>query len=195
MLDDAAIEIALDAIAAQGQYLRLHDAYPGTTFDNELTSPYTVGLAIAWDAASGRTATQDGTAGPFTVDGDVAWYTLSTGEDSGSQLAKWPADGDPQEFTVDPATDVFTKIGHGWSNNQKVVFYGTSVPGALTAGVVYFVRDATTDTFKVESSIGGGAIDITSRPSDDGALVSPITIYSGGTRPFSVTGLVLAINA
>lgn len=193
MINDGGVHVALDALAADITHLALHDDYPGTTFANEKTdgSPATTREAVSWSSATGRTATQSGTA-TFDVTGTVSWITGATALTAGDQRAVWPADAAPFEFDVDPSTDVFEAIAHGFSDDQPVVFYGTSVPGALTAGVIYFMRDTVTDTFKVAATVGGAAIDITSRPSTAGAIASPITVYTGGQREFSVSGLVLA---
>jgi hypothetical protein len=194
MLNDGAIGVMLDALAADVTHLAVHDDYPGTAFDNEKTdgSPATTRESAAWDAwSSGRTVTQDGTA-TFDVTGAVRWITGASALSGGNQRSVWPCDGAPREYTVDPSTDVFEVIAHGFTDEDTIVFYGTSVPGGVTIGQIYFVRDATTDTFKIEASVGGGAVDIDARPSTPGALVSPITEYTGGQRPFAVSGLILS---
>ena len=70
----------------------------------------------------------------------------------------WPV---ARACTMDISTDYVTLAGHGYTNGEKVVFrtIGT-LPTGLTAGTTYYVRDKTTDTFKVEASVGGGAIDL-----------------------------------
>lgn len=65
------------------------------------------------------------------------------------------------------ATDVITSTAHGYSDTQKVVLLSLSGGDGLTSqsasaiGVIYYVRDATTDTFKLASTSGGSAIDFT----------------------------------
>lgn len=75
-------------------------------------------------------------------------------------------------FTADPATDVITSTGHGLTNGQaiKVASDGT-LPAPLAAATPYFVRDKTTDTFKVAATIGGAAIDITTAGSGTHTIV------------------------
>lgn len=69
-------------------------------------------------------------------------------------------------FTLDDATaDTIELPGHGYSDTNRVLleqFAGVSLPGGLTKDVVYFVRDATTDDFKLAATSGGAAIAITS---------------------------------
>lgn len=68
--------------------------------------------------------------------------------------------------TVVASTDVFTSpLRHGYANDAPITFAATGVnplPGGVTAGVTYYVRDATDYTYKIASTIGGGAVPITS---------------------------------
>lgn len=59
-------------------------------------------------------------------------------------------------------TDVFTKAGHGFTNDDKVVYYnggGTSVTG-LTSGTTYFVVGVSGNDFQLSASAGGAAINM-----------------------------------
>lgn len=70
---------------------------------------------------------------------------------------------DGKTFTANATTDVITVTGHGYANEDTVRLYtytGT-LPTGLSAGTTYYVRDVTTDTFKLETSIGGGAVNFT----------------------------------
>jgi hypothetical protein len=101
-----------------------------------------------------------------------------------------PNGGTEKEFFVDPATDLITCYAHGYANGDKVTFYGDTPPAPLVEGTVYYVRDATTDTFKVETAPAAGAVNITAVPGA-GCVVSKIieevfaaqgtlTVTSGG---------------
>lgn len=80
-------------------------------------------------------------------------------------------------FTASASTDKFTVSGgHGMTaggfeetNHVKVVFnapYGETLPGGITAGQVYYIKDvADSTTFTVSDTSGGDTLDIT----DDGA--------------------------
>ena len=63
---------------------------------------------------------------------------------------------------VNTSTDVITKSDHGWSNGQAIKYW--SIGGAVITGLsdqtVYYVIDATTNTFKVSASSGGGSISL-----------------------------------
>jgi hypothetical protein len=59
--------------------------------------------------------------------------------------------------------DVVTSAGHGLSDtNVLILTTSNTLPAGLSTGTPYFVRDATTDTFKLALTSGGAAIDITS---------------------------------
>lgn len=66
-------------------------------------------------------------------------------------------------FTADAGTDVITSAGHGLSNGDAVVFSnsGGGLPAGLSANTFYYVINASTDTFKVSTTLGGSAVDIT----------------------------------
>ena len=66
------------------------------------------------------------------------------------------------DFCALAATDVFTSVGHAFSDTISVVLTGNSLPGGFTAGTKYFVRDVSGNTFKLAATSGGTAIDVTS---------------------------------
>jgi hypothetical protein len=60
-------------------------------------------------------------------------------------------------------TDVITSNSHGLKNGDPLVLTTSgSLPGGLSTGTVYYVRDATTNTFKLSVTKDGPEIDITS---------------------------------
>lgn len=65
--------------------------------------------------------------------------------------------------TVDTGTEVLTCNGHGLSNDDVVTFFApTTLMAGLTMGNTYYVVNKDTNTFQVSTSVGGGAVDITS---------------------------------
>ncbi len=66
--------------------------------------------------------------------------------------------------TVDPTTDIFTSTAHGFTDGTQVVLRTSNGanPGGLNETTAYFIRDSTTNTFKLTTSPGGTAIDVTS---------------------------------
>lgn len=65
--------------------------------------------------------------------------------------------------TADAGTDLLTANSHGLDAGDQIFF--TNVGGALPAGLSvntpYYLRTVTTNTFKVATSLGGEAVDIT----------------------------------
>lgn len=162
----------LDALVFDA--VSLHTAYPGTTGSSEVTggAPAYARKTPTVGAASGAVRSLSA-AVVFDVPAcNVAWIGFWIG---GVFKAASPNSGSPKEFYVDPTLNTFYVSAHGYTDTQTIVFYGDTMPGGLTAGTVYYVRDATTDTFKVAATSGGVAIDITSAGST-GTMVSPISV-------------------
>lgn len=67
----------------------------------------------------------------------------------------------PVPFTVDPATDVCTAVGHPFTNGMRVRIASTGQPpGGLSTAVDWYVVGATANTFQLSATVGGGAQDI-----------------------------------
>lgn len=63
--------------------------------------------------------------------------------------------------SVDASTDVFSMTAHGFATNDRIVFTKRDAGAGWSLGTVYFVRDVTTDTFKISTTAGGAAVNIT----------------------------------
>jgi len=83
---------------------------------------------------------------------------------AGSFLGMEANGGSENEFSVDVTADTVKVPAHGYAANQKIVFYGDTVPAGLVEGTVYFAVTITTDTFQVSATSGGAAINITGEP-------------------------------
>lgn len=107
--------------------------------------------------------------------GDVQGWAIY---DSAGTNRKWYGLFSPQSGTASASTDFVTIATHGFSDGDKVVFQSGYTPAGLTANTTYFVRDKTTNTFKVATTSGGTAIDITT----DSALcvVGKVATVVGG---------------
>ncbi len=68
---------------------------------------------------------------------------------------------DNPTISANASTDVITSNAHGLVDTQIIRFAGSDLPAGLSASTNYYVRDKTTNTFKVAASSGGTAIDIT----------------------------------
>lgn len=155
-----------------------HTAFPGSTGANEVTggSPAYARKAVTLAAAAGGSR---GTSASVTFDVPactVGWLGFWK---AGLFVACAPNGGaTPKNFMSIASTDIVYSAGHGWSDTQKIVFYQGTPPAGLTEGTTYFVRDSTTDSFKVAATSGGVAIDLTAAPSF-GCVVAAIseTVY------------------
>ncbi len=65
-------------------------------------------------------------------------------------------------FTADYSTGLLTAAGHGFANGTRVIFEGGTAPAPLVSNSYYFVRDATSNTFRLSATSGGAAIPLTS---------------------------------
>ena len=68
---------------------------------------------------------------------------------------------DNPSFTADASTEFITSNAHGLVNTQIIRLTGSDLPAGLSASTNYYVREKTTNTFKLETSVGNGAINIT----------------------------------
>lgn len=171
----------------------LHTDFPGNTGVNEVTggAPAYAKKAITINAASGKQR-QLNAAVTFDVPAcTVKWVGFYN---AGTYLACAPNGGaTPKNFMAIPSTDLIQCASHGYSDTNKIVFFNGTAPGGLTEGTTYFVRDATTDTFKVAATSGGAAINLTSA-SSFGCIVCAITedIYAvQGTHQLATASIAI----
>lgn len=98
-------------------------------------------------------------------------------------------------FTADASTDVITSSTHGLSDGNQIALAtgpGGTLPAGLNGTTTYFVRDSTTNTFKVALTNGGTAVNITSAGSGTFWWV-PATALLTADRQFDVAvAMVLA---
>lgn len=152
-------------------YISLHSADPGLTGANELTggSPAYARKQNTFPAFSGGTQDND-TAILFDVPaGNVVgwgvWDSLTTGT---CFQTGWfsTVSGLALVRTADATANDVQSVAHGLVADDRVIFEvteGLSVPAGLTAGTIYYViaTGLTTDAFRVATSSGGAAVDIT----------------------------------
>jgi hypothetical protein len=62
--------------------------------------------------------------------------------------------------TMDITTDAVSQTSHGMANGTPVKFAGT-LPTGLVAGTQYFIREASTNSYRLCATPGGTAIDLT----------------------------------
>lgn len=98
-----------------------------------------------------------------------------------------------QAFTSAASTDLLTANAHGYADGDQVILSGLTASGPLAADTVYYVRNSSTNTFKLAAMLGGAAIDIAADGSgtvakltalDEAAIVGALqtTWEDGGIR-------------
>lgn len=177
----------LDHFAGVYGFASLHSAFPGDTGLNEIAggSPAYARKAITWNAAASGNLDNNGNP-TFDVPAatTVAWlglWTLATAGEFGGSAPL--AGGSPVPFTAE-TTDIFTAEAHGYSDTNQVFLLDTTgavIPTGVTEGTIYFVRDSTTNTFKLAATSGGTAIDITAVGAGFIIKLVPETFGSQGT--------------
>ena len=160
---DAQKNAAIDALLATVTHVALLDESL-----TELAGGTYARNAIAWDAAAAgvgdNTATET-----FNVPGGntVAFIGFETdlAAGDGKMAGWWPVGGYATQVGIIEADDDFIESkGHGLTDGMRVVVMdinAAGLPTGLTEGVVYWVRDAATDVFKVSLTSGGAAVNIT----------------------------------
>lgn len=100
-------------------------------------------------------------AGWGTIRGFAIWDAASAGN-----MLIWGLLARNEEIFVmeDAAADVFKCPGHAFTLDMPICFEAlpsVALPTGILAGVTYFARTITTDTFQVAATAGGAAINVT----------------------------------
>jgi hypothetical protein len=95
--------------------------------------------------------------------------------------------------------DQFLSPGHGLSNTNRVQLhdtFGAALPTGITEGTLYYVVNAATDTFKVSTTSGGAAVDLTAVGGGEvyWQQVIPETFGAQGQITVAIDALVLDAN-
>ena len=101
-------------------------------------------------------------------------FSFMAGGSGSPEILYWTASSLPPGLSIDApveqslttpfgvsSTDILTCSAHGFANGDKVYFQSIAGGTGLSASTVYFVRDKTTDTFKLASTLTGAAINFT----------------------------------
>lgn len=128
--------------------------------------------AITWGSAGsgGIVLNSAANAIPIAI-GEAAMVAGIYGQLSGGSLLGLAGIGSAGQVitglgTVDASTDLLLSKAHGLSADMRIFFDAVnaeSLPAGLSATVLYFVLASglTTDAFKVSTTSGGSAVDIT----------------------------------
>lgn len=160
---DTVRNAGVDAQNALLLYLALAD-----DTNTELTggSPAYARKAITWGAASaGIAANTNAMTFDIPAGAKVAFGRFKSASTAGTDYGWWAAGAQAvQAGVADSTTEAIASDAHGLSNDDRVIVMDISnagVPTGLTEGTLYFVVNTATDTFKLATTSGGSAVNIT----------------------------------
>lgn len=166
-------------------------------------SPAYARVAVTWGTAAAgllsntNAMTFDVPAGTY---GFLTFWSASTGNTT--QFRGYgPINGTVKGFfTVNTtlSADQFLSPGHGLANNDRVQLFNTfadSLSTGLTEGTLYYVVGATTDTFQVSTTLGGGAVDITAIGGGEGYFQKLIPETFGAQGQITVAAGAIVLDA
>jgi hypothetical protein len=208
ILPDATKNALLDSAVAgglvtTGTHMGLHTAFPPTT-GNETTggSPAYARQPITWAAAASGSKSISGTetfdVPATTVRAIGIWSQLATG--GGTLVASLPAGSAARiAISVDAAgvtnNDIFSEA-HGLAAGNSILFWDThnaGLPAGLAEDTEYFViaTGITADTFRVSTTFGGAAVDLTDEGVGDAQKFTPEVFAGQGTYQVSAFTVTL----
>lgn len=202
---------ALDESATQITHIgvgNLSDPGTGTNYaGTEATggSPAYARQAVTWGAAASEIKQNTGALTfdvPAGTYGFLLFFNASTGN-TGNFRGYAPINGTVRGFfSVDTTltNDQFLSPGNGLANGDRVMLFnafGTALPTGVAEGTVYFVVNVATDTFKVSTTLGGSAVDLTGVGGGEGYFekVIPETFASQGQLTVAISALILDLTA
>jgi hypothetical protein len=138
----------------------LNDADPDGISNTPITANGIIVKSNLIDYSSSLSSLEDRVGGLIKI-GDT-WATILTYNSSNSATVdNYPAKLPPIQSITPGSPGVITVPAHGLANNTPIKFSGNNMPGGLTAGTTYYVRNATTNTFNISTTSGGASIAIT----------------------------------
>lgn len=96
-------------------------------------------------------------------------------------------------FTAIVSGNTITVPGHTMAVNDNVAFYqpsGTTLPGGITEGTVYFVKTVSGNDITVSTTSGGAAVTISSAGDGLAYRVTPIAVSTGITPKLSAGAII-----
>lgn len=169
-------------------------------------SPAYARVGVVWGAAATGAKANTGTLTfdvPAGTYGFFTWWNASTGN-TGNYLGYAPFGGGTKGLGEVDSTgvtnDTITSSGHGLTTDDRVMFFNVfaePIPTGLVEGTVYFVLASglTTDVFKVATTSGGSAINITAQGETFFQRVVPEVFAGQGQITVAIGALVLDANA
>ena len=125
----------------------------------------------------------------FGEDAEAKWFLVDPANPINNNVAKtFTVTSSGQLSTLKTITSVDTvnnsiRINaHGFVAGQVIRFSGASLPAPLSSGTNYYVRDVTTNTFKVSTTSGGAAVNLTTAGSGTRQAASWIHVLTSNAH-------------
>lgn len=162
--------------------------------------------AVTWQAAGTPAAGQAGNNGaisiPIAAGETVVGTALYDASSAGNRLSLDPIGSSVRGVgSVDAiATDLIQSNGHGLTTDDRVfvrAVMGETLPTGLSITTLYFVLASglTTDAFKLSTTSGGSAVDITALGELQFYKTVPNTFASAGNLTIATNALILDLTA
>ena len=203
---------ALDESATAGiKFVGIHtltDPGTGTNANaGEATggSPAYARQSVTLAAAASGTKSNSGALTFDVPSGTYGFFTFwnaSTGN-TNVYLGYAPFGGGTKGFfstDTNLANDQLFSVAHGMADNDRVMLFNVfaeTLPTGVSEGTIYYVVNSATNTFKVSTTQGGAAVDITALGGGEGFFqkVVPEVFASQGQITVAVSALVLDATA
>ena len=180
-----------------GTHLSAHTAY-SSTGANEVTggTPAYARKAVTYAAAAAEArAASTSPVIDIPTATTVRFIGMWDAVSAGNFLGMIANGGDEKEFSVDLTAETVLVPAHGYPANQKIVFYGDTVPTGLAEGTVYFAVTVTTDTFQVSLTSGGAAINLTGYNAGKAVVSAIVEEVFGAQGTLTITPHSIRLNA
>lgn len=168
-------------------------------------SPAYARQAVTWAAAATGTKSNSGSLTfdvPAGTYGFFCFFNASTGNTSNYRGYAPFGGGTKGFFSVDTTltNDQVFSVAHGLADGDRVMLFNVfaeTLPTGVSEGTVYFVVNSATNTFKVSTTSGGAAVDITAVGGGEGfwQKVVPEVFASQGQITVAASALVLDATA
>ena len=212
--NDAAKNVMLDALdesATQITHVSAHTLVDPGTGTNANAGEATGGTpayarqSVTWGAAASG---QKSNTNAITIDvpagsyGFIGLYNASTGN-TGNYRGYIPFGGTtPLKgfFSVDTtlANDQLLSVAHGMADGDRVMLFNVfseTLPTGVSEGTIYYVVNATTNAFKVSTTLAGSAVDITAVGGGEGYWQRVVPEVYGGQGQITIAAGALVLDA
>lgn len=187
-------------------HIGLHSAYP-----NEAgTGAELSGNGYARVSVTNNTTNWPNYSDPTKSNGTTITFPTATGNwleavavsvwdasVAGNMLARGWLGSDAGKLFTATAADLFTAPSHTLVNDDKVAVItvpGGTLPTGVVDGTIYFVINQSGDTFNLSTTLGGGAINLTTVGAGLIKKVVPKTVQTNDTLSFAASAIVITLD-